>query len=671
MLFSQPAFLWGLLAVAIPIVVHLFNFRRYRKVYFSNVERLKDLMTEQRRRDNVRQWLVLAMRVLAIVFLVLAFAQPVIPSSKDALRTGSTAVSLYVDNSFSMENANAEGSLLYAARQKVREVVDVYSVSDRYQLLTNDMKGSEMRWLNRDELLEALDEVQPSPAAPLMSEVATRQIDFLRQSTARNRHAYIISDFQQSAADLDAMPADSSVHFTLVPLSAVEADNLFVDSVVLDAPAYFVGGNVTVEVTLRNSGSRDVEKVPVKLVVDGRERAVTTVDIAADGSTKATLRFGIDKGGWVDGCVTMEDYPVTFDDSYWFSFHVGERIRLLEIDGGRPNESLRKLFASDSSIDYQQATRLQHDLTKQDFVILNEPRALTSGEVQQIAEWVTAGGSLLVVPGAEVAAGLNDLLQRLQAPQLDRWVKRVVKANGVDYGSSLYRGVFSGRNEEMEMPTVQGHYTHARGQSVKQSVITLADGGDLLSVTLAGDGRLYLFTTPLDGSHTDFMNQSLFVPTCYNMALYSRPLPPVAYTLGSDEPVMLQGTYDNATKPAELTDGQGLKLLPDVRRVGGRYQLVLHGELAQAGIYTLEEEHIAFNYPRRESLMTFFSRSDVEKAVDGREGYSLVRNSAKPITEELRAREGGRALWRYCILLALLALAAEIVLLKRGKTKKR
>ena len=108
MLFSQPAFLWGLLAVAIPIVVHLFNFRRYRKVYFSNVERLKDLMTEQRRRDTVRQWLVLAMRVLAIVFLVLAFAQPVIQSSNDALRTGSTAVSLYVDNSFSMENANAE-----------------------------------------------------------------------------------------------------------------------------------------------------------------------------------------------------------------------------------------------------------------------------------------------------------------------------------------------------------------------------------------------------------------------------------------------------------------------------------------------------------------------------------------------------------------------------------
>ena len=664
MIFSQPAFLWGLWAVAIPIVVHLFNFRRYRKVYFSNVERLSDLLTEQRRRDTLRQWLVLAMRVLAIVFLVLAFAQPVIPASKDSLRTGSTVVSLYVDNSFSMENANAEGGLLDAARQKVREVVDVYSVSDRYQLLTNDMKGAEMRWLNRDELLEALDEVQPSSAAPLMSEVAARQIDFMRQNTARNRHAYIISDFQQSTSDLDAMPADSSIGFTLVPLSAVEADNLFIDSVMLDAPAYFVGGNVTVEVTLRNSGSREVEQVPVKLLVDGRERAVTTVDIAADGSTKATLRFGIDRGGWVDGCVTVEDYPVTFDDSYYFTFHVGERIHLLELDGVRPNESLRKLFSSDSTIDYQQAARLQHDLAKYDFVILNEPRALTSGEVQQLSEWVTAGGSLLVVPGTEVPLGLNSLLQSLQAPQLDRWVKRTVKASGVDYGSSLYRGVFNGRNEEMEMPTVQGHYTHARSQAIKQSVITLADGGDLLSVTPVGEGRLYLFTTPLDASHTDLVNQSLFVPTCYNMALYSRPLPRVAYMLGSDEPVILQGIYDLGTRPPELTDGKEVSLLPDVRRVGGRQQLVLHGELSQAGIYTLADEHIAFNYPRRESLMTFLSRSDIEKAVGGIEGYSLVRNSAKPITEELRTRDGGRPLWKYCIILALLALAAEILLLK-------
>ena len=664
MLFSQPAFLWGLLAVAIPIIVHLFNFRRYRKVYFSNVERLNELHTEQRRHSTLRQWLVLAMRILAVVFLVLAFAQPVIPSSKETLRTGSTVISLYVDNSFSMENAGADGSLLDVARQKVREVVEAYSVSDRYQLITNDMRGSEMRWLNRDELLAALDELTASPAAPLMSEVAARQCDFMHQCAADNRHAYIISDFQQTIADFDVLPVDSLVRFTLVPLAAVEADNLFVDTVVLDAPAYFAGGSVSVEITLRNSGSRNAEKVPVKLLVDGRERAVATVDIAADGSAKTMLRFSLDRTGWVDGCVVIEDYPVTFDDSYYFSFFVDDRIRVLELDGTAPNAFLQRLFGSDTTVQYQCAKHLQHDLSQFDFVMLNELRSLSSGEAQQLAEWVGEGGSLLVIPPTDGdVQGVNALLSSLQAPQLGRWAQRQVKASSVDYGGALYRGVFNGSNDEMEMPVVQGHYTYANSQAVRQPLIVLSDGGDLLSATSVGEGLLYLFTTPLDAEQTNFVNQALFVPTLYNMALYSRPQPPASHLLGSHQ-VALQGTYSLGERPPELTDGRDLHLLPDLRCVGNRWQLLLHGELVHDGIYTLGDEHLAFNYPRRESQMTFLDRDAIAKAIAGRENCSLLRNTAKPITDELRARDGGRQLWRFCILLALVALLVETILLK-------
>ncbi len=665
MIFSQPAFLWGLLAVAIPIIIHLFNFRRYRKVYFSNVERLNELHTEQRRRSNVRQWLVLVARVLAIMMLVLAFAQPVIPKHDAMVRTGSTAVSIYLDNSFSMDNATSDGSLLDDARRKVREIADAYSASDRFQLMTNDMKGIEMRWLSRDELLTVLDEVSLSAAAPMMSSVASRQLDFLLQGSAHNRHAYLISDFQQTTADLDALPTDSTVFFTLVPLNAVEADNLFIDTVVLDAPAYFTGGSVYAEVHLRNSGSRDAEQVPVKLFVDGRERALATVDIAADATAKATLRFSLDHGGWVDGRVTIEDYPITFDDHYHFALHVDDRIRLLEIDGGgRRNECIGRLFSNDSAITYHQATQLHHDLNDYDLVVLNEPKALSSGEVQQLARWVDEGGSLLLIPPEKVATGINELLGSLQAPRLERWTQRAVKANTIDYGNALYRGVFNGRSEEMEMPTVQGHYTFGNGTAIKQTVVGLADGGDLLCVTPASQGRLYLFTTPLDASHTDFTGQALVIPTLYNMALYSRPLPPVSHTLGDTDPIVLQGDYDPNAPPPALTDGNETSLLPNLRRVGNRWQLMLHGDLTHDGIYTLADEHLAFNYPRRESQMNFLSHADIEHSIDGRDNISLVVNSAKPLTDELRARDSGRQLWRLCIVLALIALAAETILLK-------
>lgn len=661
MIFSQPLFLWGLLAVLIPIAVHLFNFRRYRKVYFSNVERLSELHSESRRRSTVRQWLVLLMRILAVVFLVLAFAQPVLPDRGRKAVVGSTVVSIYIDNSFSMESASADGSQLDAARQKAREVAGAYGVSDRFQLLTNDMEGVQMRWLNRDELLTAIDEVALSPASPMLSEVAMRQSDFMRQSGAPNRHAYLISDFQQSTADLDALPADSNALFTLVPLTAIATDNVYIDTVALDAPAYFLGGNVNVDVTLRNGGGREVEKVPVKLYIDGKERALATLDLAAGATGTATLRFSLDRAGWVEGRVEIDDYPVTFDDQYYFALHVGERIRMVEVDGTRANESIGKLFAADSAVDYRTERHLPADLGVYAFVVLNEVGRLASGEEQQLAEWVDQGGSLLVVPSTD--NGLNTLLASLQAPQLERWVKREVRASQVDYASSLYRGVFSGRNDEMELPAVHGHYTLNSG--IKQPIITLADGGELLTLTPFGNGKVYLFTTPLTSEWTDLVQQALFVPTLYNMALYSRPLPPASYTLGSADPIVLQGSYDLP----ELTGGEAVRFIPDLRKVGNRQQLLLHGELTTAGIYRIDDERLAFNYPRRESDLTFLSRDEVARGINGRAEYTTVRNSDKPLGDELRARDGGRHLWRLCVLLALLALAGEVALLK-VKTRK-
>lgn len=665
MIFANPAFLWGLLAVAIPIAVHLFNFRRYRKVYFSNVDRLGELQTESRRRSSVRQWLVLAMRVLAIVFLVLAFAQPVVGTPEGGARSGQTVVSIYLDNTFSMESASTQGSLMDQACRKAREIAATYGVGDRYQLLTADLDGGSMRWLSRDELYEALDALRPAAVSPMLSDAVRRQLDFMRQSGAPNRHAYVISDFQRSAADLPALPHDSLAAVTLVPLVAVGADNVFVDTLRLDAPAYFTGGSVSVDVRVRNSGDRDVEKVPVRLYVDGRERALATVDIAAGASADVSLKFSLDREGWVDGRVVIDDYPITFDDSYGFTFHVGNRIAVLEVDGHGPNESLDRLFGADSAVDLRHVQHIPASLDGENVVLLNEPSDLSDGEAQLLASWVSEGGSLVVVlPQESCPKRVSDLLASVQAPLPERWTVRGVRATTLDYASVLYRGVFNGRDDDMELPSVQGHYTLSTGAAVRQSVITLADGTDLLCVTPCGAGRVYLFSTPLRQEWTDFTAQALFVPTFYNIALYSLPLPPVCYTLGYDEPVVLHGTYDLGAKLPELVGPDSSRIIPDIRKVGNRQLLIPHGDIAVDGIYMLADEHLAFNYPRRESVMDFMTHAEIDGAVSGMPGYSTVRNADKPLADELLGRDGGRRLWRLCLVVALAALAAEVALLK-------
>jgi hypothetical protein len=665
-IFGAPLFLWGLTALAIPIAVHLFQFRRYRKVYFSNVDRLEALQTESRRQSNLRRWLVLLMRCLAIVFLVLAFAQPTIPGNGQALHSGATVVSVYLDNSFSMENSTSDGSQLEAAKQKAREIVAAYRPGDRYQLLSNSMAGSEYRWLSREEFLDAVNLLAIAPASRHLSEVAASQSDFMRQSGAANRHAYLVSDFQRSIADLNALPDDSLALFTLVPLEGVATDNLYIDTLRLDAPAYFVGGSVNVEATVLNGGATDAEKLPVRLIVNGRERAIATLDIPAGASAKTTLRFTIDSAGWLDGRVEITDYPITFDDRYHFAILAGSRISMLQVDSGTPNDNLRQLFADDSAVSYQVAP-LPSDLSTLNFIVLNEPRDIPSGQAQALASWVEQGGTLTLIPPADTKPeAINALLSLLKSPSLDRWQKRPAKANGIDFQSSLYRGVFNGTSSEMEMPSVQGHYTLGDNAALRQNIITLANGTPLLCSTPYGEGRLYLFTTPLTDEWTSFTAQALFVPTLYNMALYSRPQATASHTLGDRNPIFLQGNYDPTATPPELkARNTATSLLPDLRRIGNRSALLLHGELTDDGIYLLgNEEHLAFNHPRLESDLDFLTQSEIENLLDDRPGYSLVRNTAKPLDQEIRSREGGDPLWHWCILLALTALLAETLLLK-------
>jgi len=665
-IFGAPLFLWGLTALAIPIAVHLFQFRRYRKVYFSNVDRLEALQTESRRQSNLRRWLVLLMRCLAIVFLVLAFAQPTIPGNGQALHSGATVVSVYLDNSFSMENSTSDGSQLEAAKQKAREIVAAYRPGDRYQLLSNSMAGSEYRWLSREEFLDAVNLLAIAPASRHLSEVAASQSDFMRQSGAANRHAYLVSDFQRSIADLNALPDDSLALFTLVPLEGVATDNLYIDTLRLDAPAYFVGGSVNVEATVLNGGATDAEKLPVRLIVNGRERAIATLDIPAGASAKTTLRFTIDSAGWLDGRVEITDYPITFDDRYHFAILAGSRISMLQVDSGTPNDNLRRLFANDSAVSYQVAP-LPSDLSTLNFIVLNEPRDIPSGQAQALASWVEQGGTLTLIPPADTKPeAINALLSLLKSPSLDRWQKRPAKANGIDFQSSLYRGVFNGTSSEMEMPSVQGHYTLGDNAALRQNIITLANGTPLLCSTPYGEGRLYLFTTPLTDEWTSFTAQALFVPTLYNMALYSRPQATASHTLGDRNPIFLQGNYDPTATPPELkARNTATSLLPDLRRIGNRSALLLHGELTDDGIYLLgNEEHLAFNHPRLESDLDFLTQSEIENLLDDRPGYSLVHNTAKPLDQEIRSREGGTPLWHWCILLALTALLAETLLLK-------
>src|ERR1700757_1756281 len=135
MSFLYPSFLFALAALSIPIIVHLFNFRRYKKIFFTNVRFLKEVQQESRAKSTLKRLLILTSRLLALGCLVMAFAQPILPG-EHVVKKGVRMISLYIDNSFSMQAANKNGTLLEDAKHKATEIIKASSASDKFQILS-------------------------------------------------------------------------------------------------------------------------------------------------------------------------------------------------------------------------------------------------------------------------------------------------------------------------------------------------------------------------------------------------------------------------------------------------------------------------------------------------------------------------------------------------------
>ncbi|NQT77052.1 MAG: BatA domain-containing protein, partial [Bacteroidetes bacterium] len=199
--FIHPYWLFGLLAIAIPIIIHLFNFRRYRKYYFTNLKFLKSIKKETKKQSRLRHLLILLARILAIVSLVLAFARPYFPGPQGLQKTDVAMISIYLDNSMSMQASISGHMLLNDAIAKAEGVVDAYGPSDRFQLITNDFEGKHQQFYNKDEFLKLLNEIQISASMKMLSDVFQRQQALAPEGIEDKLHFYIISDFQRSSMD--------------------------------------------------------------------------------------------------------------------------------------------------------------------------------------------------------------------------------------------------------------------------------------------------------------------------------------------------------------------------------------------------------------------------------------------------------------------------------------
>jgi hypothetical protein len=676
--FLFPTFLIGLAAIAIPIIIHLFNFRKYKKVYFTNVQFLKELKQESDSKSKLKEWLILAMRILAIACLVFAFAQPFIPGKVKAIQ-GEKVISVYIDNSFSMESTNKKGTLLENAKTYATEIVNTFNASDKFQLLTNDFEGKHQRFISKEEFIEHLNDVKISSGTKSICDVIKRQQDFLQNSSSKNKRIFLLSDFQKNTSVISKADIDTSIAISCIPIVSTEVNNVYIDSVWFETPVQQYETQQIIHAIIINKSNKDIENGSLKLYINNAQVSLASFNVSAGNKKDVSISFTVKFKGVNKGVLKIEDYPITYDDNFYFSFNAQSTINALVVNGKdtKTAGNFKSLMQNDSLFIYKEnnETSIDYSLfTKTNIIILNELSTLTSGLTSELQKFASNGGSVVIFPNKKLdLASYNMAFQTLQLSQIIKLDTTNIKTQSINFEQGLYQGVFDKVNQRMDLPKVFEHFEFTKTtNSNSQSLVLLQNGQFLISLNTLGNGKIYLFSIPSDETSSNLLKHALFVPTLIKMSILSLKPSPIYYKTAVNEVISLNNTSNFSDKPLHIVkDDKKVDVIPEHRLVNNSTALFTQNQITDAGHYNVEENNIsvkdlAFNFDRKESEMSFMSQEELQNQIDekGLKNVSIIMPNEKSLTNALQEVNDGKKLWKMFLILALVFLAVEILIIR-------
>ena len=676
MKFAYPEFLYALFAIAIPIIIHLFNFRKYKKLYFSNVEFLKEVQQETQSKSRLKHLLILLSRILAIIFLVLAFAQPFVPISENNVAKQNNVTAIYLDNSFSMESVGENGSLLNDAKTKAIEIVSAYRNTDKFILTTNEFNAGDQRLLSNEEIINKIEATNISSTTRDFSTIYSRTREALNSSDIKNKSFYVLSDFQKSTTDIKNIKADTIINTYFAPITATTTNNLFIDSCWFNSPTHLINQNEELTVRIKNNADTDLENIPLKLYINGQNVVPASFSVKANDQTELKLNYRNKTNGVQQGKIELRDNPVIMDDAFYFSYHISDNINILAINNQANNSALQSVYTTDSIFNFNnyQVSQLDYSLIKKsNLVVLNNLDEVNSGLSNALKSFIDNGGNLLIFPSNQINYdSYREFLSLLTVNYYTTNDTSKTKVRDINFNHPIYQNVFDGKPEgNINLPIVSNHYTLSSSTTAfKSSLLNLKDGSPFLTAYKVGNGTVYLSTVTLSKESSNFSNHALFVPTLYNIALLSQQNLPLFHTIGNNSTIELNRTEKDNIYHIK---NEKIDLIPQTRNNNNYTTIFVNSGINEAGNYSLENEQtkigLAYNYNRSESELTYFNIEQLEELI-ANNGIkaSFIDTTSGTIKTALNELNIDTTYWKYCIILALLFLAAEIALIKLLKS---
>lgn len=679
-----PEFLFALLVVLIPLIIHLFHFKRYKTVFFSSLRFLKFIEQQQKSARKLKYWLIFLCRALAFIALVCAFAQPFFPNEEEQ-KGGKTIIAVYVDNSFSMSRVGETGELISQARELAKSIVEDAPRKAEFVLLTNELSGAEKQGLTKAKFLDKIEKIQPTALARSSNDVMRWWEIWLEESKKNNSSIastklIYLSDFQKSTFGTIAKYSLPQTEIYPVQLTPVNTANLYIDTIWFDSPIHKLGTKQTIYVRLQNDGSVPVQTVDVNMRIGTINRDVFS-DIPAFGSDTVELSYFENKAGNIKGSLKVNDRQMNQDDSYFFSYTVKSKSNVLVVNGSDASENVGIVYGLDDFYNVQSISQSQlsnTELEAIDLIAINGANLISSQEANVLSDFSRDGGSLLLIPGSNASvSGWNGLLSKIQLPLLGGIQSTGLAIRSLNYNDPFFNGVFERKPDQLNLPDVKKAYRlQTNSVTTAVSLLDFQNGSSFLS---KGSGKYtcFLVAAPLNKEFSSFTSNQLFSTCLLRVAELSQKQAPYFLTIGegSQYPVYGSKSEDAAVhlkkdaidfipmtykkQKASFLSIQGLEAIRQLN--AGNYQMVASNKTIG---------NLSLNYNRIESKIAALTAEEITRQfvqsglktqnvrdASGWTGASFLQ-LAQPLTY-----------WKWCVIAGIIFLLLEMGLIYFWKNR--
>ncbi len=684
MIFLNPTILLGLLAASIPILIHLLNFKKLKKVEFSSLAFLKELQKSKIRKIKIRQWILLLLRTLIIVFLVLSFARPTLEGVNliGASASAKSSIVFVLDNSLSMSYVSDKGSLFNQAKKSIGKIIGNMEEGDEAYFIT--ISDSIKKTSNKETALKVLDELKISQLSNSLLSKIHSAIKTLESTANINKEIFLFSDFQKSTffetTNDSILAASSDIKIYSFNMSDESRDNYSVADLQLLNSIIELNKPIGFSANINNNSANPITDLSTSLFINGERVSQQSINLKPNESKGIEYESFLKTTGLTEVKLELEEDNIIEDNTAFLSFIVPERINVL------------LLYQSLASIKFLEAALNSTTISERIIVNKNSVENLSfltlsnydviflvsggNSDVHPLYNYLSTGGKLVFFPDENIdKVKLNSILNSLKLPTVNNIVSTGVRESNfaefdeIDLNHPLFTNLFSStRKGQIESPNIINYLQFNKLSGTKE-IISLNDKSMFLGEQIIGDGKAIIFNSAPLLSSSDFPIKALFAPLLTKIVFYlsSNNNNMNTYLVGDEVSVKLNNVYQptidvvmpDGTEKITLSGNERNILNYTNTNLAGNYKFLSGGKLLGFASLNINPKESDLQKMDDDKINDYF------KSIFEDRFFNLTHN--EDYLNRIQQARYGTELWKLFLILAFLLALVEMYISRANK----